>query len=153
MAKSRLSIIGIATAAVIAISIIIIVVLHYPNLVGSTSTYTATSSSTVYFTIVDNDYPSPDAGMNGSYYHSFATPWPVIHVQKGQTVVIHVVNEGDEPHGFMIGHYFDSGVALQPGASYTVTFLADEAGTFTFRCSIFCAIHVYMQNGELIVSS
>ena len=151
IAKSKLSI-GIATAAVIAISIIIIVALHYPNLLGTTST-NATSSSTVYFAIVDYDYPSPGAGMNGSYYHSFTTPWPVIHVQKGQTVVIHVVNEGDEPHGFMIGHYFDSGVALQPGASYTVTFLADEAGTFTFRCSIFCAIHVYMQNGQLIVST
>ncbi len=141
----------IGLVAIVVISALIVVSL-YPNPFG-TSSSTNTSSSTVYFTIVENDYPNPGAGMNGSFYHSLATPWPVIHVSKGQTVVIRIVNEGDEPHGFSIHHYFDSGVALQLGESYTLTFVATEIGAFTIRCSIFCAIHPYMQNAQLIVSS
>ncbi len=73
-------------------------------------------------------------------------------VHQGQTVTIHVRNEDPvEPHGFTVTHYLDSGVTLRPGETYTLTFLADQKGTFRVYCDIFCTIHVYMQNGQLKV--
>jgi heme/copper-type cytochrome/quinol oxidase subunit 2 len=90
--------------------------------------------------------------MNGSAYHLTA-PWPVIRVQQDQTVVIVVYNcAPSESHGFAITHYFNSGAAVSAGKSYTLTFVATEAGTFRIYCNIFCAIHPLMQNGELIVT-
>lgn len=118
-----------------------------PGIANATS-----SSATAYFTIVEADPGSPYEGMNGSYYH-LSTPWPVMEVEQGQKVVIVVNNcASSEPHGFAIDHYFDSGVSIPPGSSYTLTFVADQAGTFRVYCNIFCAIHPFMQNGQLIVT-
>lgn len=128
-----------------------------------TSNVSNTNNSTVYITIFEADRGFM-AGMNGSYYKSPSTNWPVVVVYQGQTVVIHVenlANESSEPHGFAIDHYFDSpngqsgaaGVELAPSQSYTVTFVASQTGTFRIYCSVFCAIHPLMQHGELIVSS
>ena len=80
-------------------------------------------------------------------------PWPVINVHRGDLVRILVCNIDDySPHGFAIQHYFDVGVALMPHDSYRVSFVADQDGTFTMYCNIFCPVHPYMQTGELIVS-
>jgi FtsP/CotA-like multicopper oxidase with cupredoxin domain len=80
-------------------------------------------------------------------------PWPVIQVHRGDTVHILVCNLDDySPHGFAIQHYFDVGVALMPHDSYRISFVADEDGTFIMYCNIFCPVHPYMQNGELIVT-
>jgi len=80
-------------------------------------------------------------------------PWPVIQVQKGDTVHILICNLDDySPHGFAIQHYFDVGVALMPHDNYRISFVADEDGTFIMYCNIFCPVHPYMQNGELIVT-
>jgi heme/copper-type cytochrome/quinol oxidase subunit 2 len=107
-----------------------------------------------HITIVEEDPPAPLAGMNGSYYKSLSVQWPVIHVQKGDTVVIVVINNGTtEPHGFAIDHYYNSGVSTSAGQSHTITFVANVAGTFRVYCDIFCTIHPFMQNGALIVSS
>ena len=90
-------------------------------------------------------------GMNGSAYHR-STVWPVITVQQGENVVISVLStNSSEPHGFSISHYFNQGVALEPGASYTIEFVASERGSFLITCPIFCAIHPYMDFGQLIV--
>ena len=76
----------------------------------------------------------------------------MINVSQNQTVVIHIFNcASSEPHGFAITHYFNSGVTLPPGQSYTLTFEADQKGTFDMYCDTFCAIHAYMQNGRVIV--
>ncbi len=113
---------------------------------------TAGDSPTASFIIVDADPGSPYEGMNGSAYH-LDVPWPVIKVHQGQKVTITVMNcASSEPHGFAIAHYLDSGVALPTGSSYTLTFTANEKGTFRMYCSIFCSIHPLMQNGALIVS-
>ena len=110
------------------------------------------NSSTAHFLIVEADIGTSYTGINGSYHH-IDTNWPVITVYQGQQVTIHVVNcpQSPEPHGFAIGFYFASGVALSPGQSYTFTFVASTIGRFTVFCNIFCAIHQYMQNGELLV--
>jgi FtsP/CotA-like multicopper oxidase with cupredoxin domain len=112
----------------------------------------SSTSSSVSFAIVDSDPGTNYEGMNGSAYH-LTTPWPVIQVQQGQTVVITVYNcAPSESHGFAITHYFNSGAAVSAGKSFTFTFVATEAGTFRIYCNIFCAIHPLMQNGELIVT-
>jgi heme/copper-type cytochrome/quinol oxidase subunit 2 len=109
-------------------------------------------SSTVSFLIVDADPGVPYEGMNGSAFHGLAS-WPMIHVFKGQTVTIRIINcAPSEAHGFSISHYFVSGVALRAGQSYTFTFTANTVGSFKIFCDIFCAIHPFMQNGLLIVT-
>lgn len=96
---------------------------------------------TGYNDSVDHLQQAPDA------------PWPVIQVHRGDTVHILICNlDNYSPHGFAIEHYFDVGVALMPHDSYRISFVADEDGTFTMYCNIFCPVHPYMQNGELIVS-
>lgn len=105
-----------------------------------------------HFLIIDADPGSNFEGMNGSAYH-LSVPWPVMAVRQNQTVVIQVLNcASSEPHGFAISHYLNGGVTLRQGESTTVTFVANQKGTFRVYCSIFCVIHQDMQNGELIVT-
>ena len=112
---------------------------------------TAGDGPTAKFLIVAADTGSPYAGFNGSYYAT--TQWPVMRVHLGQQVVITVMNcASSEPHGFAITHYLDSGIALSKGQMSVVNFTANERGTFRVYCNIFCSIHPYMQNGELVVS-
>ncbi len=90
-------------------------------------------------------------GFNGS---AFTTPpWPVLSVHQGETVTIRLENEDPvEAHGFAISHYLDGGVTVRPGETYSFSFVADQQGTFTVYCNIFCTVHVYMQKGQLIVA-
>ena len=109
------------------------------------------ASSVVYFTIIESD-TGPMEGMNGSAFH-VTQAWPVIHVQINQTVIIHIESvHSSETHGFTITNYFDPGVALLPGGTYTVKFVANKAGTFLITCLVFCALHPLMDHGELVVS-
>ncbi|MGI0078679.1 MAG: hypothetical protein ACRECH_03570 [Nitrososphaerales archaeon] len=115
----------------------------------------SSSSAHVYFLIIESDPGNPYAGMNGSALssHPPTTYWPVMHVLKGQTVTIHILNcASSEPHGFAIDHYFNNGLTTHPGGSRYVTFIADQTGTFRVYCNVYCSIHPLMQNGELIVS-
>ena len=108
----------------------------------------------LYFTIIESDPPDPLAGMNGSYYKPLTAQWPVIQVHQGDTVIITVINnDSREVHGFAIVHYDNRGFSLAPGQRHVVSFVADEVGSFRIYCNVFCAIHPYMQNGVLIVSS
>jgi FtsP/CotA-like multicopper oxidase with cupredoxin domain len=120
----------------------------------------SSQNNIVHFTIIESDTGSME-GMNGSALLPAGTSWPILRVHECQTVVISVSNvNSSEPHGFAISHYFDTpngqsiypGVELYPNQSFTVQFVADELGTFRVFCSVFCAIHPLMQNGELIVS-
>ena len=110
------------------------------------------SASSVSILIVEADIGSSYEGINGSAFH-LSVNWPVITVYQSQKITIHVLNcpSSPEPHGFAIGNYFASGVTLSPGQSYTFTFVANTVGRFTVFCNVFCAIHQYMQNGELLV--
>ena len=115
--------------------------------------FTASENATrVYILIVEADPTSSYEGINGSYYHPNAN-WPVITVYQGQEVTIHVLNcpSSYEPHGFAIGYYFAGGVTLSPGQSYNLDFVATTVGRYTVFCNVFCSIHQYMQNGELLV--
>ena len=67
----------------------------------------------------------------------------VISVNKGDLVRLHFTTAQDEVelyngHGFGIEGY-NVNVFLTKGTQQTVEFLADKAGTFTFRCTSFCS--------------
>ena len=169
--KQKLVVLSVVIAVIVAAALISVLV--YSNFQDGTSASTTTSlncstiskitrvqgsassnpkDSVATFLVVEADPGSPFEGMNGSAYH-IGVPWPVINVYRNQTVVIHVFNcASSEPHGFAVTHYFNSGVTLPTGGSYTLTFAANQAGTFIMYCSTFCAIHPYMQDGEIIVS-
>jgi hypothetical protein len=104
-----------------------------------------------YFLIIANLQ-----GFNDSVDHLLKAPnqpWPVIRVHEGDRVNILVCNMDDySPHGFAIQHYLDGGVALMPHDTFRVSFIADQVGTFTIYCTIFCPVHPYMLSGQLIVS-
>ncbi len=93
-------------------------------------------------------------GYNGSKFQN--PPWPVMNVTIGQVVVIHVINNDTQAHGFLITHYFPTGIngisGLAPGACYNVEFTANTLGSFTVECNIFCTIHQEMQYGQLNVN-
>lgn len=95
-------------------------------------------------------------GFNDSVTHIESSPnepWPVIKVHRGDHVNILVCNTDDySPHGFAIEHYLDAGVALMPHESFRVSFVADQVGSFTMYCNIFCPVHPYMLNGQVIVT-
>jgi hypothetical protein len=94
-------------------------------------------------------------GYNDSIGHGAPVKrWPIIDVRKGTTVNFTVCNTDRQAHGFQIVHYFDSRIeTVLPGQAIRLSFVANESGTYEIYCSIFCTIHVYMQNGELVVGS
>ncbi|MDG6901580.1 MAG: hypothetical protein JRM80_06430 [Nitrososphaerota archaeon] len=112
------------------------------------------SGGHAYFLIVAADPPSPYAGFNGSYYAGTSAQWVTLNVRVGQNVSIRVINcASHEAHGFAISYYADKSlVSIQPGQSYDLSFAASKAGTFRIYCSVYCAIHAFMQNEALVVT-
>jgi len=92
-------------------------------------------------------------GFNDSVDHGVpANSWPVIHVQEGANVTITVCDADNESHGFQVTHYFDGKInTLSPGQVMTVSFVADQPGSFRIYCSILCSVHWAMVSGELVV--
>ena len=95
-----------------------------------------------------------EQGYNDSIGHGVPQKnWPIMQVQQGQNVTIVVCNTDVQPHGFNIAHYYDDQlVSVAPGKVLTVSFAADQAGSFRVYCNIPCSVHWAMQNGELVVS-
>jgi hypothetical protein len=93
-------------------------------------------------------------GFNDSVQHGAPSKsWPVIQVQKGATVNLVVCNSDVQAHGFQITHYFNSNIqTVAPGQVIRVSFVASQSGIFMIYCSIFCSVHIFMQNGELVVT-
>lgn len=66
-----------------------------------------------------------------------------LKVNAGDTVTIQLVST-DVVHGLYVDDY-DVSVEADPGQSATLTFVADKAGSFRFRCNITCgAMHPFM---------
>jgi hypothetical protein len=93
-------------------------------------------------------------GYNDSVSHDApAQSWPILDVSDGSNVTITICNSYQQTVGFQVFHYLQSKVeAIQPGHALTVSFVADEKGTFVIYCSILCSIHLYLQSGELKVT-
>lgn len=83
-----------------------------------------------------------------SYYEPYT-----IDVNQGDKVTIYITNieqARDEVHGFAINEY-NINIAIEPGATKIVKFVAEKRGVFPFYCTVFCsALHEEMQ-GNLLV--
>ena len=73
----------------------------------------------------------------------FAYSASELNVNRGDTVTIELVST-DVVHGLYIDGY---GVAVEadPGQTTTISFVADQPGSFRFRCNVTCgAMHPFM---------
>ncbi len=100
--------------------------------------------------------PLPNVGASGT--HAFTldmrqfefTPGR-IEVQQGDQVTI-TLTSSDVVHGFYLDGYALN-QRVEPGISRQITFTADQAGKFRYRCAVSCgALHPFMI-GELVVNS
>jgi cytochrome c oxidase subunit 2 len=74
---------------------------------------------------------------------SFEYTPPVIHVNRGDRVTLEIVST-DVVHGIYIDGY-GLQASADPGQTARLTFIADRAGSFRFRCSVSCgALHPFM---------
>jgi heme/copper-type cytochrome/quinol oxidase subunit 2 len=78
---------------------------------------------------------------------------PVIQVNKGD-VVVFKLKSMDVVHGFS---FRDAGIiisdGIQPGKVKLVSFVAEEAGTFTFSCNAICGDNHQNMQGTLVVKA
>lgn len=66
-----------------------------------------------------------------------------LRVNTGDTVTLQLVST-DVVHGIYVDGY-DISVEADPGQTATLTFTADKAGSFRFRCNVTCgAMHPFM---------
>ena len=72
-----------------------------------------------------------------------------IHVKKGDHVKL-LITAVDHDHGFKL-EAFQVEQLLKKGATTTVEFTADQAGTFPFACSHVCGLGHHKMKGELVV--
>jgi heme/copper-type cytochrome/quinol oxidase subunit 2 len=69
----------------------------------------------------------------------------LLQYKVGQTVSLLVCNlDSVDAHGFVIDHYFDTGVTLRPGQSYKISFVAKDTGAFLIYCNVLCPVHDLM---------
>ena len=74
-----------------------------------------------------------------------------LKVNTGDTVIIQLVST-DVVHGLYVDGY-DISVEADPGQTKTLTFKANKAGSFRFRCNVTCgAMHPFMI-GKLTVGA
>jgi plastocyanin len=74
---------------------------------------------------------------------SFEFSPSVIEVNPGDEVTIELTST-DVVHGLYLDGY-DLELTADPGQTETLTFTADQSGTFRFRCSVTCgALHPFM---------
>jgi hypothetical protein len=109
-----------------------------------------TTSTTHNFAIIEDLN-----GYNDSAYHqgSWPTnPWPVMNVHQCEMVVIKIMNNDTQTHGFAVDFYATRGTEVQGGQSLTVQFLASKVGQFRVYCNVPCSVHWSMLYGTLNVT-
>jgi cytochrome c oxidase subunit 2 len=99
---------------------------------------------------------SAAAQTSPSTYHEFkitAKNWEfdpsVITVKKGEKVRL-FITALDHDHGIKIPAY-DIDQMLPKGSTATIEFTADKAGTFEFKCSVYCGRGHRKMKGQLVV--
>ncbi len=76
-----------------------------------------------------------------------------IEVNQGDEVTMYLTNiesAKDATHGFVLGGQ-DISLSLEPGATLTVKFTAEDAGVYPYYCTEFCsALHIEMAGYFLV---
>jgi cytochrome c oxidase subunit 2 len=72
-----------------------------------------------------------------------------IRVKKGDHIKL-VITSTDKEHGIKLDA-FHINEKLKKGAPTTVEFTADKAGTFPFKCSVFCGVGHGGMKGAVVV--
>ena len=105
--------------------------------------------------VVDEVEENVEEDVSGSVveFDVVATKWEwtpsTIEVQEGDTVLLNLVSE-DVTHGFDLSA-FGISENLEPGESVSVEFVADQVGTHSFSCSVYCGSGHGSMVGELVV--
>ena len=73
----------------------------------------------------------------------------VITVKKGEKVRL-IITTTDHDHGIKIEGY-DINQVLKKGETEIIEFTADKAGTFEFKCSVYCGKGHRKMRGKLVV--
>ena len=73
----------------------------------------------------------------------------VITVKKGERVRL-IITATDRDHGIKLAA-FGIDQKLQKGDPATIEFTADKAGTFEFKCSVYCGLGHGRMKGKLVV--
>lgn len=73
----------------------------------------------------------------------------VMTVKKGQKVRL-LITALDHNHGFQLPAY-NINQKIFKGQTATIEFTADKAGTFPFKCSVYCGLGHRKMKGKLIV--
>jgi cytochrome c oxidase subunit 2 len=81
--------------------------------------------------------------------NNYAFDPSVITVKKGEKVRL-FITAVDRDHGIKIQGY-DIDQVLKKGSTATIEFTADKAGTFEFKCSVYCGHGHGKMKGKLIV--
>ena len=89
-------------------------------------------------------------GYNDSATH--VGNWPVMNVNRCDTVNITIINKTVQAHGLAIDYYASKGAEVAPLQQTSFQFLATKAGQFRVFCNIPCPIHNLIQHGLLIVT-
>jgi cytochrome c oxidase subunit 2 len=75
-----------------------------------------------------------------------------IEVTAGDTVRL-ILKSADVTHGFAIREFGVKAKLPKDGTPVTVEFLADQAGTFNFTCSVYCGSGHRGMKGQLVVAA
>jgi heme/copper-type cytochrome/quinol oxidase subunit 2 len=109
----------------------------------TTTTTTQASSSTTSSSSLSNNNNNSKIKDISMKVESWKFTPNTIEVNKGDIVRLHLTTAQDDValyigHGFGIEKY-NVNAFLIKGAEQTVEFVADKAGTYTFRCTSFCS--------------
>lgn len=98
--------------------------------------------------------PEPTPAPSTVSFNVTAKQWSfsptTITVKKGDRVRLSITSV-DVRHGFALPT-FDISETLQPGQTTTVEFSADQAGSFSFFCNVFCGDGHGAMTGTLVVT-
>jgi len=97
--------------------------------------------------------PTPEPQSAVKEFTMTATKWDftpsTITVNEGDTVKI-TITSTDVAHGFQLRD-FNINERLDPNQPVTIEFVADKAGTFSFKCNVPCGSGHSTMDGTLIV--
>ena len=102
------------------------------------------------FPIVDKDITVATGFVVHAWTFGGTVPGPTIRVHLGDTVRVHLTNNGTMSHSIDFHAsqtaMNDQMVEIKPGATFTYTFTADYAGVWMYHCGTAPALH-HIANG------